>query len=227
MEKFLSDTGARFVGLRIEALQKALNISPSESDTDPGWTHQKWDDWTNGTSLPDISDMSALTQHYEVTLDYIYRGNLSSVPDWISKRIRAVVAQDPRIILPHWTRTTQVRLISKWRTDQDHRFIDCNVEGGILRDQLGFGVHFPYSPIGRTRWELCNASPDLPFWQAHIATIENREAVNEFSYNVKFRSGRRVRVAISGWPNFRRRHFVGYTGIGRLYNIDQVFHNVA
>ena len=88
MRKFLNDTSAEFVGYRLEVFQKALEIHPSEFENELGWNQQKWDQWQSGECLPEILDMVPFSELYNVTLDYIYRGDMSDLADWISKKIR-------------------------------------------------------------------------------------------------------------------------------------------
>ena len=163
--------------------------------------------------------MIPFSELYDVTLDYIYRGDMSNLPDWMSEKIRAIVAQDPRFMKPHPTRNSRLRLLQRWETDQDHRLLGLSVHGGILRDHLGLGFRYPYSPIGRTRWELANASPDDPFWKAHIATLQNRKAFRDLQYSVKTRSGRSLRLTTSGEPRFENERFLGYRGTCRFFNL--------
>ena len=163
--------------------------------------------------------MIPFSELYDVSLDYIYRGDMSNLPDGTSQRIRAVVAQDPRFVTPHPTGSDRVRLVSRWITDQGHRLRYHSVEGGVPRDQYGFGVQFPYSPIGRTRWELANANLDSPFWMAHFTILKNREGFRNFSFNLKTRSGRWMRLTTSGEPHFENGCFLGYQGTGRFFGL--------
>ena len=90
----------------------------------------------------------------------------------------------------------------------------------MLRDDEGRGIHFPYSRLGRTRWELADGSPNDPFWASHIADLENHRPFKRFSYLVQVRSGRLVAVWTSGYPVFEIDKFVGYRGTGHFTNVE-------
>ena len=59
------------------------------------WSPQKW--WENGVRNPNVSDMIKLAEQYGVTLDYIYRGDMSRLPEWMAKKIRELVVSDPLV----------------------------------------------------------------------------------------------------------------------------------
>ena len=219
MKFFLNDTSAEFVGYRLTAFQEAQGIDPSEFENRLGWSQQKWDLLRAGECIPEVLDMISLSEMYNVTLDYIFRGDMSNLPRWMSQNIRALVSQDTRFVTPHRTRNSHLQLITCWETDQIHRLLKIKVHGGILRDHLGFGFRYPYSPIGRTRWELADARPDHSYWKAHIAALENREAFRDFRYSVKTRSGRALRLTTSGDPHYENECFLGYHGTCRFFSM--------
>ncbi len=146
---------------------------------------------------------------------------MSNLPDWMARRIYLIVASDALLSPPKPTRSNRLRLITRWETDKNHRFQKIQVQGGIIRDEMGFGLRFAYSPIGRTRWELANALPDDPFWRSHIIDLENHMPFKDFSYIIKSRSGRWVRIRTSGQPILENGRYIGYAGTGRYFSLDQ------
>ena len=227
MLKFLTDSSAEFVGIRLKVFQNALAASTSELSQNVGWGEEQWEQWKIGKQLPSISDMIALSERYDVTLDYIYRGDMSNLPDWMARRIYLIVASDTLLSPPKPTRSDRLRLITRWMTDQNHRFQKIQVQGGIIRDEKGVGLRFAYSPIGHTRWELANALPDDPIWRSHIIDLEKHMPFKDFSYNIKTRSGRWVRIRTSGQPLLENGHFIGYAGTGQYFGIDQISRRAA
>ena len=112
-----------------------------------------------------------------------------------------------------------MRLVSQWKTDENHRFITDNSMLGELRDDLGRGVVHPYSPVGRTRWEFSDGNPDDPIWRAHIADLEARRSFKNFRYPFITRAGRFVWVITTGHPQFEGETFSGYSGLARYLSI--------
>ena len=118
-------------------------------------------------------------------------------------------------------------MITRWETDRNHRFSRVEHDGDVIRDHSGLGIQFPYSPIGRTRWELADGDTEEPFWAAHIADLENRRPFRNFSYLIRIRSGRVVAAWTSGYPRFEDGAFVGYRGTGRFTTLEPWPHEAS
>ena len=96
MKLFLSDTSMEYVGKRLMIFRKALGFRQVDLAREFSWSQQKWGQWENGIRKPNVSDMIELAERYGVTLDYIYRGDMSRLPEWMEKKIRELAASDTR-----------------------------------------------------------------------------------------------------------------------------------
>ncbi len=96
MKRFLSDTSSVYVGKRLKMFRKALGVRQVDLVRELGWSQQKWGQWEHGVRNPNISDMIELAERYGVTLDYIYRGDMTRLPEWMEKKIREFAASDSR-----------------------------------------------------------------------------------------------------------------------------------
>lgn len=97
MKRFLTDTGPIYVAKRLELFRKSLGKRQVDLAKELGWSQQKWGQWEKGRRTPNISDMIELAERYGVTLDYIYRGDMSRLPEWMARKIRELVASDPLV----------------------------------------------------------------------------------------------------------------------------------
>ena len=96
MKHFLSETSMEYIGKRLKMFRKALDIRQVDLARELGWSQQKWGQWENVVRNPNISDMIELAERYGITLDYIYRGDMSRLPEWMEKKIREFAASDSR-----------------------------------------------------------------------------------------------------------------------------------
>ena len=94
MKRFLTDTGPEYVAKRLELFRKSLGMRQVDLARELGWSQQKWGQWEKGKRKPNISDMIELAERYGVTLDYIYRGDMSRLPEWMAKKIRELLASE-------------------------------------------------------------------------------------------------------------------------------------
>ena len=97
MKRILSDTSPEYVAKRLELFRKSLGLRQVDVAREFGWSQQKWGQWENGRRTPNIPDMIELAERYGVTLDYIYRGDMSRLPEWMAKKIKEFVASDPLV----------------------------------------------------------------------------------------------------------------------------------
>jgi transcriptional regulator with XRE-family HTH domain len=97
MKNFLTDTSPEYVGKRLEIFRLAVGVKQVELAREFGWSQQKLGQWEHGRRNPTVPDMIDLAERYGVTLDYIYRGDMSRLPEWLGKKIRELVVQDPLV----------------------------------------------------------------------------------------------------------------------------------
>ena len=94
MKRFLTDTSPEYVAKRLQLFRKSLGMRQVDLARELGWSQQKWGQWENARRTPNIPDMIELAERYGVTLDYIYRGDMSRLPEWMAKKIRELVGSD-------------------------------------------------------------------------------------------------------------------------------------
>ena len=95
-----------------------------------------------------------------------------------------------------------------WETDEQHRLTYLSSRFAEITG------HSPDSLIGRSRFELTKADMSDPFWAAHKATLDRRDAFANTVYAITV--GKMTRwLRISGRPRFDAAgRFVGYRGLG-------------
>ncbi len=225
LKEVITGTSMEHVGRRLKLFRLVLGKRQIELARECGWSPQKWVQWENAKRLPNLPDMIELAERYEISLDYIYRGDMSHLPAWMAHEIREIADRLPLDVAPLSTKphpvqgNNRVRLVAHWRSDKNYRFVTNNCAFDVLRDDLGRGVLYPYSPIGRTRWELSDGDPDDVFWRAHIADLDARRPFRNFRYPITTRSGRFVWVISTGHPEFEGGAFSGYSGFARFLSI--------
>ena len=94
MKRILTDTSPEYVAKRLQLFRKSLGMRQVDLVRELGWSQQKWGQWENGKRTPNIADMIELAERYGVTLDYIYRGDMSRLPEWMATKIREQLASD-------------------------------------------------------------------------------------------------------------------------------------
>jgi transcriptional regulator with XRE-family HTH domain len=97
MKRFLTDTSPEYVAKRLQLFRKSLGLRQVDLARELGWSQQKWGQWEKGRRIPNIPDMIELAERYGLTLDYVYRGDMSRLPEWMSKKIRELATSDPLI----------------------------------------------------------------------------------------------------------------------------------
>ncbi len=97
MKRIFTDTSPEYVAKRLQLFRKSLGMRQVDLARELGWSQQKWGQWEKGRRIPNIPDMIELAERYGVTLDYVYRGDMSRLPEWMSKKIRELAAADPLI----------------------------------------------------------------------------------------------------------------------------------
>ena len=97
MKRFLTDASPEYVAKRLQLFRKSLGLRQVDLARELGWSQQKWGQWEKGRRIPNIPDMIELAERYGVTLDYVYRGDMSRLPEWMSKKIRELATSDPLI----------------------------------------------------------------------------------------------------------------------------------
>ena len=97
MGRFLTDTSPEYVAKRLGYFRKSLGMRQIDLAKEFGWSPQKWGQWEKGRRTPNIADMIELSERYGVTLDYIYRGDMSRLPEWMANKIRELATSDPLV----------------------------------------------------------------------------------------------------------------------------------
>ena len=220
LKEVITGTSVERVGRRLKFFRLALGKRQVDLAREFGWSQQKWAQWESAEESPGLFDLIELDESYGVTLDYIFRGDMSHLPEWMACKIRELVNLCPLDAQPHPAQgNNRVRLVAQWKTDENHRFITDNSRAEVLRDDQGRGVIYRYSPIGRTRWEISDGNPDDPYWSAHIADLEARRPFKNFRYPLTTRAGRFVWIISTGHPQFEGEVFSGYSGFARYLSV--------
>ena len=95
LKEVITGTSKEHIGKRLGFFRLALGKRQTELAEECGWSPQKWGQWESAKRLPNLRDMIELAESYGVTLDYIYRGDMSRLPEWMARKIREVINQFP------------------------------------------------------------------------------------------------------------------------------------
>jgi PAS domain S-box-containing protein len=95
-----------------------------------------------------------------------------------------------------------------WETDRSHRFrllLGDSTDGLPVR---------PETLIGRTRWEVAGANPEIDeLWAGHKAHLDSHQPFRNFHYEIRVSSGVSMFIRASGKPVFDdENNFLGYRG---------------
>lgn len=100
------------VGARLKATREALGIRPVEICQELDIQQNKYSQWENGKSRPNLDDMIRFCERYDVALDWIYRGDPSKLPREIYSAVMRTMQQEssgsPRDQLPVGNEKRQV-----------------------------------------------------------------------------------------------------------------------
>ncbi|MCB9943477.1 MAG: helix-turn-helix transcriptional regulator [Geminicoccaceae bacterium] len=75
------------VGERLAATRRALELTQEQLAEQVGVSRGALGNWEQGTRLPDPATMLRLRQRYGVTLDWIYGGDPSGLPQRLASKI--------------------------------------------------------------------------------------------------------------------------------------------
>ncbi|MCB2012191.1 MAG: helix-turn-helix transcriptional regulator [Geminicoccaceae bacterium] len=75
------------VGERLAATRRALELTQEQLAEQVGVSRGALGNWEQGTRLPDPAAMLRLKQRHGVTLDWIYGGDPSGLPQRLTSRI--------------------------------------------------------------------------------------------------------------------------------------------
>lgn len=81
------------IGDRLRAVREALELSQTDISRAIGVRANTYNQWENGKRLIDPLVASRLCDQFGVTMDWIYRGNMSSLPQHLAAKL---VRVDPR-----------------------------------------------------------------------------------------------------------------------------------
>ena len=75
------------VGRRLAATRKALDLTQAQLAEQLGITRTRLANWEVGRGLPDVDTMLHLNRRHSISLDWVYRGDLSNLPHHLAKRL--------------------------------------------------------------------------------------------------------------------------------------------
>lgn len=75
------------VAARLAATREALSLRQEELALQLGVSRSALANWETGRTLPDVAAMSRFAERHRITLDWIYRGDPSSLPNALAKRL--------------------------------------------------------------------------------------------------------------------------------------------
>jgi transcriptional regulator with XRE-family HTH domain len=75
---------------RLKAARLALGLSQRKIAKELGVAANRWNQWETGQHDPSILTMVALKLRYDITLDWIYAGDIRRIPVEIADRIRDI-----------------------------------------------------------------------------------------------------------------------------------------
>lgn len=80
---------AKDVGRRLKLLREELGLNQPQMAARIGVSRARYSHWENGRHLPnDELAVIRFCNETEATLDYIYRGQIETLPDWLAIRLR-------------------------------------------------------------------------------------------------------------------------------------------
>jgi transcriptional regulator with XRE-family HTH domain len=74
-------------GFRLRALRLALELTQVEAARAAGITKAAWGNYEQGKRLPDSMAFFRFSQTYNVTFDWVFKGNVSGLPAEIAARL--------------------------------------------------------------------------------------------------------------------------------------------
>ena len=76
------------IGLRLKAVRTALGLSQKDLYDSLGVGASAWHNWESGKRTPDIFVMLNLKRQYGITLDWIFDGDPSNLPEDIKGKVK-------------------------------------------------------------------------------------------------------------------------------------------
>ena len=77
---------------RIDLTREALDITVRDITEETGISKSSWNNYVKGRSRPNVEDAIRFSVRYGVTLDWLYRGDLSGVSYKVATKIRELAA---------------------------------------------------------------------------------------------------------------------------------------
>lgn len=83
------------IGRRLRATRKALGANQTEMAEMVGVTKQAWGQYEAGNRRPDLTPMLAFSDRFNISLDWIYKGNPAQLPYTLTNQIAEILAAMP------------------------------------------------------------------------------------------------------------------------------------
>lgn len=88
------DRSPKSIGLRLKAIRLANNFETQAAFADAlGIGHTAYNSWEAGSQRPGLTAAFRVIDQFGVTLDFLYRGHLWTLPDPIKKSITAKLSE--------------------------------------------------------------------------------------------------------------------------------------
>jgi len=75
------------VGGRLAATREALGLRQEELALQVGVSRSALANWETGRSLPDVAAIARFAERHRITLDWIYRGDPSALPQSLAQKV--------------------------------------------------------------------------------------------------------------------------------------------
>lgn len=75
------------VAARLAAGREALGLTQAELAAQLGVARSALGNWETGRTLPDVAAMASLAERHSLSLDWLYRGDPSSLPLRLAERL--------------------------------------------------------------------------------------------------------------------------------------------
>lgn len=76
---------------RIKATRRALGVAVKQITELTGISKAAWSNYENGVSRPNIEDAIRFKEVFNISLDWVYTGELSSVPFDLASKLKAEI----------------------------------------------------------------------------------------------------------------------------------------
>lgn len=89
LEKF-EGSGRAAIGARLELTRRAFDLSQTDLCKQTGLSNQAYNNYEAGYRIPNLESALILCNTYDLTLDWIYRGDMSGLPLKLADALRSL-----------------------------------------------------------------------------------------------------------------------------------------